>query len=160
MTFAVYPGTFDPLTKGHFDLIRRAAALFDKLIIAVAPGQHKNTYFNLSERLAVIQSVVAHLPSVKVMALEGLLVDFAAAQGAHAIIRGLRTAADFEYEFQLAGMNQRLNPTLETLFMTPSQETLFISSTLVREIIRLGGDVSQFVPAPVYQLIQERSHGA
>ncbi len=162
MTLAVYPGTFDPITMGHFDLIQRASALFDRVIVAVALADHKKTLFSFAERLDLVQQSLAHLPSVQVLPLEGLLVDFVAAQQANVIVRGLRTAADFEYEFQLAGMNRKLSSTIETVFMTPSEETLFISATLVREIIRFKGDASAFVPPPVAQFLQKLrpAHGA
>ena len=160
MTTAIYPGTFDPMTKGHLDLIKRASSLFDTLIIGVAVGHHKKTRFSLEERLAFVDSVIAPIPNVQVFPLSGLLVDFAKAHEASVILRGLRTAADFEYEFQLAGMNRNLNPDIETVFMTPSQETLFISSTLVRELILLKGELSQFIPAPVLALIHKAAHVA
>lgn len=148
------------MTKGHLDLIKRASSLFDTLIIGVAVAYHKKTLFSLEERLAFVESVTASIPNVKVFPLSGLLVDFAKAHEASVVLRGLRTAADFEYEFQLAGMNRRLNPNIETLFMTPSQETLFISATLVRELILLKGNLTQFIPAPILALIQKAGHVA
>lgn len=157
MAVIVYPGTFDPLTNGHVDLIHRASLLFDKVIVAVADGHHKKTLFPLEARLSFVKTVFKNEAKVEVLPLPGLLIDFVQAHQAAAILRGLRTAADFEYEFQLAGMNRSLAPTCETIFMTPSQDTLFISSTLIREIIALKGDVSRFVPAVVTERI---CHGA
>ena len=157
MAIIVYPGTFDPLTNGHIDLIHRATRLFDTVIIAVAEGHHKKTLFSLDERIAFAHDVFKSISKVKVTPLTGLLVDFVKAERADAILRGLRTAADFEYEFQLAGMNRSLAPECETIFMTPSKETLFISSTLIREIIALKGNVSAFVPPVVMERIK---HGA
>ncbi len=151
MAIIVYPGTFDPLTNGHVDLIKRAAQLFDKVVVAVAVGHHKQTLFSLEQRLAFVRTVFKNQSKVVALPLEGLLVDFVTGQRAHAVLRGLRTAADFEYEFQLAGMNRSLSPQCETIFMTPSQETLFISSTLIRELIALKGDVAKFVPSQVLE---------
>lgn len=153
MAIIVYPGTFDPLTNGHVDLIRRASSLFDKVIVAVARGQHKKTLFSLEERLLFVQAVFEAEKKITVLPMSGLLIDFVHQHQAQAVLRGLRTAADFEYEFQLAGMNRALAPQCETIFMTPSQDTLFISSTLIREIINLQGDVSGFVPKVVAEHI-------
>lgn len=160
MTRCVYPGTFDPITKGHLDLIKRASSLFDALIVGVATGHHKNALFSLEERLDLVKRSTQSISGVQVFPLSGLLVDFAKQHQASVVIRGLRTTADFEYEFQLAGMNRRLDPDIETIFMTPSQETLFISATLIRELIALKGDVQQFVPAPVFEFIQKGHHVA
>jgi len=142
---AIYPGTFDPMTLGHEDLVRRGAGLFGRLIVAVAAGHHKRTMFTLDERLDMARELFAGLPNVEVIAFEGLLRDFVVAHGARVIVRGLRAVSDFEYEFQMAGMNRKLMPEVETLFLTPSDQLQFISSTFVREIATLGGDVSQFV---------------
>ena len=162
MTLAVYPGTFDPITMGHFDLIQRASRLFDRLIVAVALSDHKKTLFSFEERLDLVKQSFKHLPQIQVLPLDGLLVEFAKKNKVDVVVRGLRTAADFEYEFQLAGMNRKLSTELETIFMTPSEHTLFISATLVREVIRFGGDASQFVPPEVAQFLKTKrlTHGA
>jgi pantetheine-phosphate adenylyltransferase len=146
---AIYPGTFDPITNGHSDLVERAARLFDKVIVGVAVSTHKKTVFTLEERLVLARKVLQGHPNVEVCALEGLLVKFAQQRGVNIIIRGLRAASDFEYEFQLAGMNRKLAPDIETLFLTPAEQYAYISSSLVREIAALGGDVSPFVHADV-----------
>ncbi len=153
MAIIVYPGTFDPLTNGHVDLIHRASQLFDQVIVAVAIGHHKKALFSLEERVQFVNTVFKNEQKVSVLPMSGLLVDFVQEHQAQAILRGLRTAADFEYEFQLAGMNRTLAPGCETIFMTPSQDTLFISSTLIREIIHFKGDVSRFVPPVVVESI-------
>ncbi len=145
----IYPGTFDPLTLGHEDLVRRAARLFDHVVLAVADSQSKRTCFTPDERVEIAREVLKPYSNVSVMRFSGLLIDFAQAQGATVIMRGLRAVSDFEYEFQLAGMNRNLFPEIETLFLTPSERFLFISATLVREIALLGGDVSKFVHASV-----------
>ena len=141
----IYPGTFDPLTLGHEDLVRRASRLFDQVVLAVADSQAKRPCFTPDERVEIARDVLKSYPNVSVMRFSGLLTDFARAQGANVILRGLRAVSDFEYEFQLAGMNRNLYPEIETLFLTPSESYLFISATLVREIALLGGDVSKFV---------------
>jgi len=146
---AIYPGTFDPITNGHSDLVERAARLFDKVIVGVAVSTHKKTVFTLDERLALARKVLQGHKNVEVCALQGLLVKFARERQANIIIRGLRAASDFEYEFQLAGMNRKLAPDIETLFLTPAEQYAYISSSLVREIAALGGDVSPFVHADV-----------
>lgn len=153
MTVIVYPGTFDPLTNGHVDLVQRASHLFDQVIIGVAAGHHKRTLFSLQQRLGFIKAVFQDQQKIHVFPLEGLLVDFVKLHQAQAVLRGLRTAADFEYEFQLAGMNRRLSKECETVFMTPSQETLFISSTLIRELLSLKGDITKFVPPEITEQI-------
>jgi pantetheine-phosphate adenylyltransferase len=145
----IYPGTFDPLTLGHEDLVRRAARLFDHVVLAVADSQSKRTCFTPDERVEMAREVLKSYSNVSVMRFSGLLIDFAREQGATVIMRGLRAVSDFEYEFQLAGMNRNLYPEIETLFLTPSERFLFISATLVREIALLGGDVSKFVHASV-----------
>jgi pantetheine-phosphate adenylyltransferase len=145
MVIAVYPGTFDPLTRGHEDLVRRAASVFAKLVVGVADSRNKRPFFSMDERLAIAREVLGHYPNVEVAGFRGLLKDFVREQGARVIVRGLRAVSDFEYEFQMAGMNRHLLPDVETLFMTPSEQYQFISGTIVREIATLGGDVSKFV---------------
>lgn len=152
---AVYPGTFDPITMGHEDIVRRAANLFDEVIVAVAGSTSKQTLFSLQERVALAKSVFDG-DNIRVVGFDGLLMQFVQAQGAQMVIRGLRAASDFEYEFQLAGMNRKLYPKLETLFMTPAEEFMFISSSLVREVARLGGDVNQFVSPGVETAIKQK----
>ena len=142
----IYPGTFDPITKGHEDLVHRAAKLFDRVIVAVAANPGKAPLFDLKKRIALCENALAKYSNVDIMPLQGLLMDFAQQQGAQAVIRGLRAVSDFEYEFQLASMNRRLAPQIETLFLTPSEHYSYISSSLVKEIATLGGDVSEFVP--------------
>ena len=146
---AIYPGTFDPITYGHIDIIERACKLFDSVIVAVANGNTKRPTLNLDSRVSLAQESLIHLPDVKVMGFSKLLTQVAAEEGANIIIRGLRALSDFEYEFQLAGMNRKLNPNLESLFLTPSEKYMFLSSTLVREIASLKGDITNFAPACV-----------
>ena len=153
---AVYPGTFDPMTLGHEDLMRRAASLFDRLVLAVAAGHHKRTMFTVDERLEIAREIAAPYPNVEVTAFRGLLRDFVVAQGAKVVVRGLRAVSDFEYEFQMAGMNRQLMPEVETVFMTPSDQFQFVSATFVREIATLGGDVSKFVAPSVLARLKER----
>ncbi|WFF38551.1 pantetheine-phosphate adenylyltransferase [Moraxella nasibovis] len=143
---ALYPGTFDPITNGHIDLVKRALRLFDEVVIAVAFAHHKKPLFSFDERVAMVKAVFAGESRVSVVGFEGLLVDFAKEQDAQAVIRGLRAVSDFEYEFGLANMNRSLDENFEAVFLTPSQEYSFVSSTLVREVAKLGGDVSKFVP--------------
>jgi pantetheine-phosphate adenylyltransferase len=145
MIRAVYPGTFDPITRGHEDLVARAARLFGEVTVGVAHSQAKRPFFTLQERIALAKEVLAPYPNVKVYGFGGLLSEFVKEHGGDVILRGLRAVSDFEYEFQMAGMNRRLNPGVETLFLTPSDKYLFISATIVREIAVLGGDVSEFV---------------
>ena len=145
MIKAVYPGTFDPLTRGHEEIVRRASRLFDSLILGVAASDAKKTYFMLDERIEIAREVLGDVKNLQVVGFSGLLIDFVRQQGARVVLRGLRAVSDFEYEFQLAGMNRSLYPDLETLFMTPSEQHMFISATLVREIAVLGGDISKFV---------------
>ena len=152
---AVYPGTFDPITLGHEDIVRRAARLFDEVIVAVAGSTNKKTLFSLEERVALAKAGF-DMPNVNVMGFDGLLMQFVQDQGAQMVIRGLRAASDFEYEFQLAGMNRKLYPKLETLFLTPSEQYMFVSSSLVREVATLKGDVNQFVSANVEAAIKRR----
>jgi pantetheine-phosphate adenylyltransferase len=150
---AIYPGTFDPITNGHVDIISRAATIFPEIIVAVAKNSAKQPFFSLEDRLHCAQEAFAHLAGVRVLSFKQLLVDFAQQQGATIILRGLRAVADFEYEFQLAGMNRKLNPEIETIFLTPSEGSRFISSTLVREIAQLDGDVTDFVPQSVIKML-------
>ncbi len=145
MIRAVYPGTFDPLTKGHEDLVARAAKLFSHVVVAVAHSQAKKPFFSLTERIGLAKEILSPFPNVTVMGFSGLLSDFLNIQEAGVILRGLRAVSDFEYEFQMAGMNRKLNPGVETMFLTPSDKYMFISATIVREIAVLGGDVSDFV---------------
>jgi len=145
MIRAVYPGTFDPLTRGHEDLVRRAATVFDSLIVGVADSRAKRTFFTLHERVEMAREVLADLKNVQVTGFNGLLIDFIRQHDARVVLRGLRAVSDFEYEFQLAGMNRSLYPDFETMFLTPSEQHMFISATLVREIALLGGDVAKFV---------------
>lgn len=155
MKKVVYPGTFDPLTNGHADLVERAAKLFDKVVVAIATSG-KNTLFSLDERVALTRKVLADLPNVEVCGFDCLLVDLVKQQGASAVIRGLRAVSDFEYEFQLANMNRALAPDMETIFLTPADHLSFISSSLVREIAALGGDVSKFLHPEAAKLITQR----
>ena len=157
---AVYPGTFDPMTLGHEDLMRRASRLFERLILAVAEGHHKRTMFSIEERLEMAQQLSANFPNVEVMTYSGLLRDFVVDHGGKVVVRGLRAVSDFEYEFQMAGMNRQLMPDVETLFLTPSDQYQFISSTFVREIAVLGGEVSKFVSPSVNQRLQARTREA
>lgn len=152
MLKVVYPGTFDPITCGHEDLIRRAALLFDEIVVAVADNRNKQSYFSLAERVEMAQQVLAPFANVKVIGFSGLLMNFVREQNAGIVLRGLRAVSDFEYEFQLAGMNRNLNPDVETLFLTPAEQYMFISASMVREIALLGGDVRPFV----HPLIQSR----
>ncbi len=153
---AVYPGTFDPMTLGHADLMRRASQLFGRLIVAVAAGHHKKTMFSLEERLDMAKELATPYGNVEVIAFSGLLRDFVVAHGGKVVVRGLRAVSDFEYEFQMAGMNRHLMPDVETLFLTPSDQYQFVSGTFVREIAVLGGDVSKFVAPSVLARLHER----
>ena len=152
----VYPGTFDPVTLGHEDLVRRAADLFPEVIVAVAGSSNKKTMFSLDERVSMAQAVFSGLSNVRVLGFSGLLMRFLQAQDAKMVIRGLRATSDFEYEFQLAGMNRKLYPELETLFLTPAEQFMFISSSLVREVATLGGDVQVFVSSQIEQAIKNK----
>jgi len=145
MITAIYPGTFDPFTRGHEDLVRRAANLFDRVVVGIAFSRAKNPFFTMDERLEIANEVLGHYANVEVMPFSGLLKDFVREQDGRVIVRGLRAVSDFEYEFQMAGMNRHLLPEVETMFMTPSDQYQFISGTIVREIAMLGGDVSKFV---------------
>lgn len=157
MIKAVYPGTFDPLTRGHEDLVRRASMLFDGLILAIADSKAKKPYFTLDERIAMAREVLADVKNLQVVGFTGLLTDFVRKQGARVVLRGLRAVSDFEYEFQLAGMNRNLYPEMETIFLTPSEQHMFISATLVREIASLGGDVSEFVHPLVAKRLKQKT---
>jgi len=153
---AVYPGTFDPMTLGHEDLMRRASRLFDRLILAVAVGHHKRTMFTISERLEIASEIAKPYLNVEVTAFRGLLRDFVIEKGGQVVVRGLRAVSDFEYEFQMAGMNRQLMPEVEMVFMTPSDQYQFVSGTFVREIASLGGDVSKFVAPSVLRRLKDR----
>ena len=153
---AIYPGTFDPMTKGHEDLMGRASRLFDKLILAVAAGHHKRTMFTIAERLDIATEIARPYPNVEVIAFRGLLSDFVLQNRGDVVVRGLRAVSDFDYEYQMAGMNRHLMPDVETLFLTPSDQYQFVSGTFVREIATLGGDVSKFVAPSVLARLQER----
>ena len=155
-TTAIYPGTFDPITNGHTDLLQRALRRFDRVIIAVAGSTGKKTCFTLDERVALARTALEQLNHVEVLGFDGLLVKFAQEQGAGVILRGLRAVSDFEYEFQLASMNRKLAPDVETMFLTPDEGYSFISSSLVREIAALGGDVKAFVHPAVRAALKER----
>lgn len=156
MIVAVYPGTFDPLTRGHEDLVRRAATLFDKVVVGVAHSQAKKPFFTVAERVDIAREVLGHYPNVEVASFGGLLKDFVRAQNGRVIMRGLRAVSDFEYEFQMAGMNRYLLPDVETLFLTPSDQYQFISGTIVREIALMGGDVGKFVFPSVERWLQSK----
>ena len=157
---AVYPGTFDPMTRGHEDLVRRAARLFGTVIVAVADSRSKQPIFNVDERVEIAREVLADLPNVEIHGFAGLLLDFLREQDARIVVRGLRAVSDFEYEFQMAGMNRRLYPEVETVFLTPGDEFMFLSATMVREIALLGGDVGKFVqPAVQARLAKKVSEG-
>lgn len=159
MLKVVYPGTFDPFTRGHEDLVRRATKLFDRVIVAIADSESKHPMFSADERIEMAREVLASYPTVEVAGFSGLLMDFVLSVGATTILRGLRAVSDFEYEFQMAGMNRNLHPEVETLFLTPAEQYLFMSSTIVREIARFGGDVGKFVaPAVVARLKAKAQH--
>ena len=145
----IYPGTFDPITNGHVDLTERAARLFDRVVVAIAHSEKKTPLFYLEERVALCESSLSHLDNVEVVGFSNLLTDFAKSQGARCVLRGLRAVADFEYEFQLANMNRAMYPEFESIFLTPSEHLSYISSSLVREIAALDGDISPFVPPQV-----------
>lgn len=152
----IYPGTFDPMTRGHEDIARRAAGLFSEVVVAVAQSPGKEPFFDVAERVEMAASVLADCPNVTVTGFSGLLMQFVQAQGARVVIRGLRAVSDFEYEFQLAGMNRKLFPEVETVFLTPDEQYLFISASLVREVAILGGDVTKFVSPLIQQRIARK----
>jgi pantetheine-phosphate adenylyltransferase len=156
MRRAIYPGSFDPITNGHLDVLQRAAGLFDELIVAVAQDNAKQSLFSLEERVALLTDATGHIPNLRVLPFRGLLVNFARQQDAIALVRGLRAVSDFEFEFQLALMNRKLEPNLETLFLMPREELTYISSRLVKEIARLGGNVNQFVPPHVVAALKTK----
>ena len=156
MRLAVYPGSFDPITNGHVDVIARAANLFDEVIVAAAVNEAKKSLFTMDERLAMMQAVTTRFQNVKVVAFEGLLVEFARKVDAVAVVRGLRAISDFEFEFQMALMNRKLEPTIETVFLTPREEYTYLSSRIVKEIARLGGSVEAFVPEPVVEALRKK----
>ncbi|WP_318357138.1 pantetheine-phosphate adenylyltransferase [Enterobacter sp.] len=155
-TKAIYPGTFDPITNGHIDIVTRAASMFDQVVMAIAASPSKKPMFTLDERVALAQQAVAHLSNVEVVGFSDLMANFARDQQANILIRGLRAVADFEYEMQLAHMNRHLMPTLESVFLMPSKEWSFISSSLVKEVARHAGDVTHFLPAHVNQALMEK----
>ncbi|OOF27313.1 pantetheine-phosphate adenylyltransferase [Salinivibrio proteolyticus] len=158
LTRVIYPGTFDPITNGHLDLVERAASMFDEVIVGIAASPSKKPLFDLDERVALTQAVTSHLPNVSVVGFSGLLVNFARQYQANILVRGLRAVSDFEYEFQLANMNRRLMPELESVFLTPSEEHSFISSTLVKEVALHGGDTSEFVHPDVLTALCNKLH--
>ena len=152
----IYPGTFDPVTNGHVDLAERAARLFDRVVFAIAHSPKKTPFFTLEERISLSEEALSHLSNVSVMGFSGLLIDFARDQNTECVLRGLRAVADFEYEFQLANMNRAMYKEFESVFLTPSEHLSYISSSLVREIAELGGEVSQFVPANVAAALRNK----
>jgi len=156
MLTVIYPGTFDPFTRGHEDLVRRAARLFGRVVVAIADSESKRPFFTTAERIDMTREVLAPFANVEVKSFSGLLMDFVAAQKARVVLRGLRAVSDFEYEFQMAGMNRNLYPEVETLFLTPAEQYTFISSTIVREIAKFGGDVSGFVAPLVATRMREK----
>ncbi|MGH8750266.1 MAG: pantetheine-phosphate adenylyltransferase [Burkholderiales bacterium] len=156
MNKTIYPGTFDPITRGHEDLVRRAATIFDRVVVAVADSRGKQPFFPLKERVAMAREVLAGYPRVQVIGFGGLLMEFVREQRAKIILRGLRAVSDFEFEFQMAGMNRNLYPDVETIFLTPSEQYMFVSATMVREIASLGGDVSKFVQPLVAKKLSAR----
>ncbi|MFM8152787.1 MAG: pantetheine-phosphate adenylyltransferase [Polynucleobacter victoriensis] len=157
MAVAVYPGTFDPFTRGHEDLVRRASSIFDEVVVGIADSKNKKPIFNLEERLEIAKEVLGHYSNVRVEGFSGLLKDFVRKNNARVIVRGLRAVSDFEYEFQMAGMNRYLLPDVETLFLTPSDQYQFISGTFVREIALMGGDVSKFVFPSVEKWLHKKN---
>jgi pantetheine-phosphate adenylyltransferase len=156
MRIAIYPGSFDPLTNGHLDVIQRATKLFNRVVVAVAKSESKHPLFTLEERLKLVSKAVRHLPNVETDSFDGLLVEYAARRSATAVVRGLRAVSDFEFEFQLALMNRKLDERVETIFMMPKDTYTFLSSGIVKEIARLGGDVSAFVPAVVQAALKAK----
>lgn len=156
MPKVIYPGTFDPITNGHIDLVERATRLFDEVVIAVAYSEKKKPLFSLEERIALAEQSTAHLGNVRVMGFNNLLAEFVRSQGATVLLRGLRAVSDFEYEFQLADMNRRLAPEVESVFLTPSNHLSYISSSLIREIASLNGDVSEFVSPVVCEALRKK----
>jgi pantetheine-phosphate adenylyltransferase len=153
----VYPGTFDPFTRGHEDLVRRASRLFDSVVVAIADSESKRPYFSVTERIDMAREALREFRNVEVLGFSSLLMEFVQSQGAQSILRGLRAVSDFEYEFQMAGMNRNLYPDVETLFLTPGEKYMFISATIVREISRFGGDVSKFVQPHVADRLRQKA---
>lgn len=153
---AVYAGTFDPITYGHIDVIERATGMFDNIIVAIAASSAKKTLFSLDERVELTAAVLSRYQNVNVLGFNNLLLDFVKQQGAKVILRGLRTVTDFDYEFQLASMNRQLNPSIESIFLMPAEKYMSISSSLIREIASLGGDVSAFVPERVVSVLRDK----
>jgi pantetheine-phosphate adenylyltransferase len=152
----IYPGSFDPITNGHLDVINRAATLFDEVVVAVAFNEQKQGLFSAEERLALIREVSSTMPNIRIAQFDGLLMDFARKEGATAVVRGLRAVSDFEFEFQMALMNRKLEPQIETIFLMPAEKYTYLSSRIVKEIARLGGDVSSFVPVSVAKALRDR----
>ena len=157
MMKVVYPGTFDPFTRGHEDLVRRASRIFDQVVVGIAASETKRPFFTTGERIAMAREVLHDFGNVEVLGFSSLLMDFVHEQGATLILRGLRAVSDFEYEFQMAGMNRNLFPEVETLFLTPDEKYMFVSATIVREIARFGGDVSKFVHPHVAECLRRRA---
>lgn len=157
MKTVIYPGTFDPITNGHIDLVERASKLFDKVILAVAYGEKKKPMFDLNERIALCESALEHLSNVEICGFNNLITEFAKSKQAHIVLRGLRAVADFEYELQMANMNRAMYPEFETVYLTPTDSLSFISSTLVREIASMGGNIDKFVPVNVASALRERT---
>ena len=156
ITRAIYPGSFDPITRGHIDLVERASRLFDEVVVAVADSKSKLTLFTLEERVELIQKTTEHLPDVSVVGFTGLLIDFARQMNTNIVIRGLRAVSDFEYEFQLSWMNRQLEPDIETLFFAPAENYAFVSASLVKEIAQFGGNVSKFVHPEVNKALMKK----
>jgi len=154
---AIYPGTFDPMTRGHEDIVRRAAGLFDHLVVAIAESPSKRPFFDMATRVEIAQEALVDVENIEIVGFNTLLMNFVHERGAKIIVRGLRAVSDFEYEFQMAGMNRSLYPEVETVFLTPGEQYMFISATMVREIARLGGDVGKFVHPCVEKLLRART---
>lgn len=159
MRTVIYPGSFDPPTNGHLDLVERAARLFDRVVVAVAGNEDKSPLFSLAERCDLVRIAIGHLPNVSADTFDGLLVDYVGRRGGQAVLRGLRAVSDFEFEFQLALMNRKLNAKVETIFMMPTESYTFLSSRMVKEIARLGGDIGSFVPPHVAEALRARFGG-
>ncbi len=157
MKTVIYPGTFDPITNGHIDLVERASLLFDKLILAIAYSEKKQPMFNLEERIALCEKALEHLPNVEVCGFNNLITDFAKSKQSHIVLRGLRAVADYEYELQMANMNRAMYPEFETVYLTTADNLSYISSSLVREIALMGGDIDKFVPVNVATALRERA---